>query len=355
MQPSTALSPASSSAPKQFPLGSGYGASTTSDEVMRGIDLRGRTALVTGGYSGLGRETVRCLALAGAQVVVPARDVDRARRQLDDVAGLPGIHLRPMDLLEPGAIDAFAAAFTTQFASLDILVLNAAVMALPTLQRDARGQELQFATNHLGHFQLTARLWPALQQAGRAQGARVVAIASRGHRFSPVVFDDPSFSARPYDRWAAYGQSKTANILFARALDARGADAGVRAFAVHPGGIVETNLAVHVSAAELQAMGGLDDQGRPVVDPERGLKSVAQGAATQLWCATSPRLAGLGGLYCEDCDVATVVDAPAAAQERSASGLGDGGVRSYAVDGEAAERLWRLSETLTGVQLSAAA
>lgn len=335
--------PSSFTPPAQQALGSGFDAATTADAVMQGIDLAGRTAIVTGGHSGLGRETVHALAAAGARVVAPARDVARAAQALSDIAG---VEVWPMDLLDPASIDRFAARFTAAGRPLDLLVLSAGIMALPTLERDARGLERQFATNHIGHFQFTGRLWPALAAAA---GARVVVVSSRGHRFSPVVFEDVQFAHRPYDRWAAYGQSKTANALFALELDRRGQAAGVRAFSVHPGGIVDTNLAQHLSAQELRAAGAIDAQGRPVIDPFHGLKTVAQGAATQLWCATSPRLAGMGGLYCEDVDVAPLVPETAKGAWLDAAGRHRAGVFAQAADPAAAQRLWQMSEAVTGL------
>lgn len=331
-------------APVQQALGSGFNAASTADEVMRGVDLAGRTAIVTGGHSGLGRETVRALAAAGARVLAPARDVARAEQAL---AAIAGVEVWPMDLLDPASIDRFAGRFVVHGRPLDLLVLSAGVMALPTLQRDARGLELQFATNHIGHFQMTGRLWPALAAAA---AARVVVVSSRGHRFAPVAFDDVQFTQRPYDRWAAYGQSKTANALFALELDRRGQAAGVRAFSAHPGGIVDTNLAQHLSAQELRAAGAIDAQGQPVIDPFNGLKTVAQGAATQLWCATSPRLAGLGGLYCEDVDVAPLVPQTATSDWLDTAGRNRAGVFAHAADPTAAQRLWQMSEAITGLR-----
>jgi len=190
----------------QTPIKSGFFATSTAEDVIRGIDLTGKTAIVTGGYSGLGRETARVLRQAGASVIVPARDVERAKGALKDIGG---VDVWPMDLLDPASIDAFAERFLALGRQLHILVTNAGIMALPTRILDARGHELQFATNHLGHFQLTRRLWPALVQA---QGARVVALSSRAHRFAPVTFEDIDFERRPYDPWTSYGQSKTANI-----------------------------------------------------------------------------------------------------------------------------------------------
>lgn len=326
----------------QAPIGSGFGRSSTSEEVIAGIDLTGKTAVVTGGYSGLGRETVRMFLQAGARVIVPARDEARARAAL---AGLAA-EVWPMDLLDPASIDAFAARFLAEGASLHILVNNAGIMALPELTCDARGRELQFATNHLGHFQLTVRLWPALKAA---RGARVISLASLGHRFSPVVFEDIDFRERAYTPFAAYGQSKTANVLFALALDRRGRADGIRAFAVHPGGIVETNLTRHLDASMLQNLNAVDASGKPVIDAERGLKDIAMGAATQVWCATSPALAGKGGVYCEDCDISPVANPEIGSELDEMMHLG--GVFPHAIDAEAAEKLWRLSEALTGARI----
>jgi NAD(P)-dependent dehydrogenase (short-subunit alcohol dehydrogenase family) len=328
----------------QAPLPSGFSAASTAAEVIRGIDLGGKVAIVTGGYSGLGRETVRSLLGAGARVVVPARDTARAQAALAEVAGA---EVWPMDLLDPAAIDAFARRFLDTGLPLHILVNNAGIMALPERELDARGHECQFATNHLGHFQLSRRLWPAL---ARAQGARVVSVSSMGHRFSPVVFDDIDFERRPYDPWAAYGQSKTANILFAVALDRRGQDEGVRAFSLHPGGIVGTGLDRHVSTDLLKAAGVIDEQGKPILDPAKDLKTVAQGAATQVWCATSPQLDGMGGVFCADSDIAPVLPDDvdfSVAGNHSANRVS--GVKAYAIDPGAAERLWTLSERMTGL------
>ncbi|WP_420991726.1 oxidoreductase [Cupriavidus sp. 30B13] len=325
---------------EQQPIGSGFGPASTASEVIAGIDLSGKTAIVTGGYSGLGRETARVLRAAGARVLVPARDVERARTALSGIDA----EVEPMDLLDPASIDAFAARFLAAGQPLHILVNSAGIMAVPALTRDARGYECQFATNHLGHFQLASRLLPALRQAG---GARVVSVSSLGHRYSPVVFDDPNFERRPYDPWSAYGQSKTANILFAVALDARGRGDGIRAFSLHPGAIVDTGLGKYLSREQLVAAGVLDASGNPIRDPSRQLKTVEQGAATSVWCATSPRLDGMGGVYCENVEVAALMaEQPQRMEMRDAMRLT--GVMPYAVDPAAAERLWALSEDLLG-------
>jgi NAD(P)-dependent dehydrogenase (short-subunit alcohol dehydrogenase family) len=326
----------------QSPIGSGFGAASTATDVIRGIDLRDKVAIVTGGYSGLGRETVRILLEAGARVFVPARDVERAETAFE---GVGGAEVVPMDLLDSGSISTFANRFLETGLPLHILVTSAGIMAVPELSRDGRGHELQFATNHLGHFQLATQLWPALK---KAQRARVVALSSRGHRLSPVVFDDIDFERRPYDPWAAYGQSKTANILFAVELDRRGEKDGMRAFAVHPGRIFETGLAKHLSQDALKGLGAVSEDGTLVIDPAKGLKTVEQGAATQVWCATSPKLAGLGGVYCEDCDIARLQHMQGEGGVSAKAGPGQAGVWPHAVDRETAARLWSVSEQMLG-------
>jgi NAD(P)-dependent dehydrogenase (short-subunit alcohol dehydrogenase family) len=319
----------------QSPIGSGFGAATTAAEVIRGQDLRGKVAIVTGGYAGIGLETVRALCSAGAKVVVPARDRAKAEKAL---ASIPHVTLEALDLMDPWSIDRFANRFLAANDALHILINNAGVMASP-LARDVRGYEAQFSTNHLGHFQLTCRLWPALRRAG---GARVVALSSYGHRRAGVDFDDPNFERRQYDRWVAYGQSKTANALFAVALDAIGARDGIRTFSVHPGGVV-SDLIRHMSAEEVAAYKIFDEAGKPIIDPERNMKTPEQGAATSVWCATSPQLEGLGGVYCADCEVARALPSDDSTELH--------GVRPRATDPALAERLWRLSECLTRTTL----
>ena len=324
----------------QAPIHSGFGPTTTAREVLQGIDLTGKVAIVTGGYSGIGLETTRALAEAGATVIVPARTPDKARQALSNI---PGVEQGRLDLLDPASINAFASEFLASGRPLHILINNAGIMAAP-LTRDSRGYESQFSANHLGHFQLTARLWPALR---KDHGARVVSLSSRGHQRAGIDFDDPQFQHRAYDRWQAYGQSKTANVLFAVELDRRGEASGIRAFAVHPGAIL-TPLSRNMTDDELRAY-GLSHTDRPGSIPvgksvaEGGdFKTLEQGAATSVWCATSPRLAGMGGVYCQDVDIAPILPPD------SASNVG---VRQYAIDPEAAEHLWTLSEELTGVKI----
>jgi len=316
----------------QTPIHSSFGAASTAAEIVKDLDLTGKIAVVTGGSNGLGLETTRALAGVGATVVVPARDVAKATAAL---AGISNVEVYPMELTDPASIDALATTVLAAHSVLHILINNAGLMT-PPLMRDARGYESQFSTNHLGHFQLTGRLWPALKAA---HGARVVALSSRGHQFAAVDFDDWNFERHPYDPRRAYGQSKTANALFAVALDARGQRDGVRAFSVHPGGVI-TDLTKYMSKEALAKSGHLDAEGRPIIDPERNMKSPEQGAATAVWCAVSAELDGMGGVYCENCDIA-----PALAAD-SPELLG---VRPWATDPAAADRLWTLSEQLTGV------
>jgi NAD(P)-dependent dehydrogenase (short-subunit alcohol dehydrogenase family) len=319
----------------QRPIPSGFGPRTTPSEVLEGIDLSGRLAIVTGGASGLGLETVRALAGAGAGVVVAVRRVGDAEEAL---AGIAGVEVAELDLSDLASVRAFAEGFLESDRAIDILINNAGVMAAPET-RVGPGWELQFATNHLGHFALTNRLWPALRAGG---GARVVALSSRGHKRSAIRFDDLQFD-RGYDKWAAYGQAKTANSLFAVQLDALGQDAGVRAFAVHPGGIM-TPLQRHLPRQEMVDAGWMDADG----NLSDRFKTVEQGASTSVWAATSPQLDGKGGVYCEDCDIAE----PTAVGTESAELRG---VDAHAIDPDAATRLWAVSAELTGVDAFATA
>ncbi|MCA9905633.1 MAG: SDR family NAD(P)-dependent oxidoreductase [Anaerolineae bacterium] len=315
----------------QAPISSGFGAHTTAKDVLRHLDLSGKVAIVTGGYSGIGLETTRALAEAGAQVILPMRTPEKAQSA---VATLPQVELHEMDLMNPASIDTFAHWFLDSQRPLHILINNAGI-AVPPLMRDERGYEAQFATNHLGHFQLTARLWPALKQAGNA---RVISLSSSAIGLGGVDFDDPNFERHAYDKWKAYGQSKTATALFAIALDERGKDHGVRAFAVDPGAI-RTDLVRFMSEEELKASATSGFQ----------YKSTEQGAATSIWCATSPQLEGRGGVYCINVDIASIIQ-PETFQN---SGRVLWGVLPHAIDPELAERLWRMSEAMTGIQFSA--
>jgi NAD(P)-dependent dehydrogenase (short-subunit alcohol dehydrogenase family) len=325
----------------QRPIGTGFTAASTTDEVLEGIDLSGRNVVVTGGHVGLGQETTRAFSKAGASVTVGCRNPDRAAPA---VAGVERVEIGQLDLLDPTSIDAFAARYLDSGRPLHILVNNAGLMGGP-LVRDARGYESQFATNHLGHFQLTLGLLPALRAA---HGARVVNVSSGGHRLSGIRWHDPHFETE-YDGMLAYGQSKTANVLFAVDLDRRWAEEGIRGYAVHPGIVVGTNLGKSVSADDVRAMnlamGLIDECGRPIIDPDREKKTPQQGASTSVFAATSPLLAEIGGVYLKNNDISPLDDAP----EPIVFGtepIVSSDVVPHAVDPRSAQRLWELSERL---------
>jgi NAD(P)-dependent dehydrogenase (short-subunit alcohol dehydrogenase family) len=321
----------------QKPIASPFTARTQANEVVNGIDLAGKTAIVTGASSGLGVETARALASAGARVVLPVRSREKGEKAAADIRASTGnrqVETAAMDLADWPSVRAFAEAFLQTGSPLHILINNAGIMATP--ERRIMGNiESQFGTNHLGHMLLACKLAPALLKAGRA---RVVALSSLGHRRSPVHFDDPNFERRPYDKWSAYGQSKTANSLFAIELNRRLEPRSVFAYAVHPGGIM-TELQREMSAEEIKAMGWVDENGKL----RDGFKTAAGGASTAVWCATSKLLYDGGGVYCEDCNIAEAVPADSKAMS---------GVRPWAIDAEAAKRLWILSEKLLGETLA---
>ena len=302
-----------------------FDATSTADDVLAGVDLHGRRAIVTGGASGIGLETARALAGAGAEVTLAVRDQaagQRAARQIVETTGNPWLRVLPLDLTEPRSIRTFLDIWS---GPLHALVLNAGVMATP-LRRTRQGFELQFATNHLGHLALATGLHPTL--AG-SEGARVVSVSSAAHLRSDVVLDDLHFRNRPYDPWLAYAQSKTANVLFAVEAQRRWADHGITVNALNPGGI-RTNLQRHLSADELARM-----QVRAAEGP--GWKTPQQGAATSALLAASPLVEDVGGRYFEDCNEA----------EPHREGTGTG-VADHALDPDAAARLWDVSRELIG-------
>lgn len=310
-----------------------FGKDSTTDDVLAGTDLTGLTVFITGANSGLGQETARAMAACGAQVVLAGRDLAKLDEAVAAIrAERPSASLETItcDLGNLASIRTCGVEARERFSKIDLLINNAGVMASPFMHT-ADGFELQFGTNHLGHFGLTAELLP-LVEAG--SGKRIVNLSSRGHHMGPVHLDDPNFTERAYDPWASYGQSKTANILFSVGLEARYAAKGIHAYAVHPGGI-QTNLGRHMTE---EMMAALLDR---VTKNDRSFtwKTIQQGAATQCWAATAPELEGKGGAYCEDCHVAALDD-----------NSPTGGVRSYAIDPATAERLWTLSEQLTGAQ-----
>jgi NAD(P)-dependent dehydrogenase (short-subunit alcohol dehydrogenase family) len=306
-----------------------FGSASTAAEVVAGVDLAGRRAIITGGASGIGAQTARALAGAGASVTLAVRDTtagQEAAAQLRARTGSHDITVAPLDLADLSSVAAFTAAWR---GPLHILIGNAGVMAVQELTRTSRGPELQFATNHLGHFALATGLHDALA----AGNARIVSVSSSGHQRSPVVFDDLDYRFRDYDPFGAYGQSKTANILFAVEATRRWAADGITANALHPDGIA-TRLQRHVGGAAYMRQAA--ERFRQAAT---ALKTAEQGAATSALLAASPLLEGIGGRYFEDCNQAPVIHA------RGAAGLG--GVADYALDPGNAARLWDVSLTLT--------
>lgn len=315
----------------QVPTQSGFHAKSTGAEVLAGVSLEGKTAIVTGGYSGIGLETTRALANRGARVVVPVRSPEKARASLADVGG--ALRTAPMDLGDIASVRGFADKMLGELSQLDLLIHNAGIMACPEA-RVGPGWESQFGVNHMGHFALATALLPLLK---KSPGARVVALSSTAHKLSDIRWDDIQFEGG-YDKWQAYGQAKTANALFANALSRRLRDHGGLSFAVHPGGIL-TPLQRHLPKEEMVALGWLDEQGEPSELAKTAFKTPEQGCSTTLWAATSEKLVGKPGVYCEDCDVAAPTD-PDSPTARFF------GVDAHACSDESAERLWALSETL---------
>lgn len=311
-------------AANQKSIGSGFNAKSSAADVMKGVDLSGKTAVVTGGYSGLGLETTRALVAAGAEVIIPVRDKEKADKNLT-AEGL-SVETREMDLGDLASVQNFAAGVAGAHDKIHLLINNAGIMACPET-RIGPGWEAQFATNHIGHFVLTNELAPYLKNAG---GARVVCLSSVAHRRSAIRWDDIHFTKSPYEKWEAYGQSKTANALFALELNRRLAGEGVKAFSVHPGGIM-TPLQRHLPKEEMVALGWMTEDGEIPEAVKAFFKTPEQGCATTLWCAVSDKLNDRGGEYCEDCDIAQLVD------ENSPRYFH---VEPWAADEEAAERLW---------------
>lgn len=319
----------------QKALGSGFNVQSTASEIIKNVDLSGQVTIITGGNTGIGLETTRALASAGATVIIPARDVEKAKKNLH---GILKVEIEYMDLMDPDSIDTFANKFLSSKRPLHLLINNAGIMWVP-LRRDQRGIESQLATNYLSQFQLTARLWPALKNAN---GARVVNVSSQGHQFAPFNFDDPNFLHREYETLAAYGQSKTAVNLFSLELDNRAKYFNVRSYSLHPGSIGGTELAREASKELFQQMGFYDAKGNMKPEILASLKTIPQGAATTVWCAVSPLLENIGGVYCEDADIAGLSETQTMSE----------GVRPYSLDEKNAGELWALSEKLTGIKFN---
>lgn len=312
-----------------------FGAKSTAREVVAGHDLSGRVAIVTGAATGIGVETARALAEAGAEVIIAARKPElgeEVANQINEEVGMKRVSFGMLDLSSFEAIRHFAHRWGDR--RLNILINNAGVMACP-LSRTADGLEMQIGTNHFGHFLLSTLLAPNLVDGAEHSGhrSRLVSLSSIGHRRSPIHFEDPNYQSRPYDKWEAYGQAKTANSLFAVGFDKRFKGQGVNANAVMPGGIM-TPLQRHMTIEEQRSLGWIDENGKV----REGFKTTEQGAATSIWAAVGDELEGVGGLYLEDCAQA----APWSKESPWA------GVMPHALDPEAAERLWTLSVETTG-------
>ena len=320
------------SAADQVPTNSGFNGKSTVGEVLNGVDLNGKTALITGGYSGIGLELVRAMAGKGAKVIVPVRSPAKAKEALGTIKGDVTTH--ETDLGDIASVRRFAKQVTDSTRQLDFLINNAGIMACPET-RVGPSWEAQFGVNHMGHFALAKALWPLLLST---PNMRVVSLSSTGHKRSDILWDDIQFQKTPYDKWVAYGQAKTANALFANALSRRLRDSGGLAFAVHPGGIF-TPLQRHLAKEEMIALGWLGEDGEISELAKAGFKTPEQGTATTAWAATSPLLEGKPGVYCEDCDIAEPTD-PESPFARFR------GVNAHACNDASAERLWEISEML---------
>jgi NAD(P)-dependent dehydrogenase (short-subunit alcohol dehydrogenase family) len=311
-------------------MSNGFGFETTAEDVAQGLDLSGEVIVITGGSAGLGVETARVLSSKGAKIVSVVRDPAKgaeAIKQIRETVPNADIEIAELDLSDLDSVRRGAADITRRFPKIDRLINNAGVMACP-LGRTAQGLDLQLGTNHLGHFVLTSGLIHSLL-AG-APG-RIVNLSSGGHKLSPLRFDDPFFEKEPYEKWVAYGQAKTANILFSVGLDKRFKDRGIRSFAVHPGAIM-TELGRHLEPEDIKALMARQE------GVKMTYKTVPQGAATSVWAATASELDGRGGVYCEDANVA---------EPTQTESFGPG-VMTYAIDDASADRLWSLSEEWSG-------
>jgi NAD(P)-dependent dehydrogenase (short-subunit alcohol dehydrogenase family) len=312
-----------------------FGSESTTDEVLKGVDLAGKRILVTGASAGLGVETARTLAAHGAQVVGAARDLDKARGATEEVrkqaAKGGGLELIALDLASLASVRACADKLVAAGKPFDLVIANAGVMACPK-GKTADGFETQFGTNHLGHFVLVNRIASLMKR-----GSRLVNLSSAGHRFSDVDLDDPNFERTPYTEFGAYGRSKTANILFAVEFDRRHKADGVRATAVHPGGI-QTELGRHMTPELIQNMMDSINASQPPGAAPFKFKTIPQGAATSVWAGIVATADAVGGRYCEDCHVAEIANDPTLR----------GGVRSYALDPGHAKALWAKSEEMVG-------
>ena len=317
----------------QKPINSGFNSKSNADEIIKDIDLTGKIAVITGGYSGIGLETTKGLVNAGAEVFIPAKRTSLAAENLQGVVAKEKII--EMDLSDLNSVKSFADSFKESNNKLDLLINNAGIMACPET-RIGKNWESQFAVNHVGHFLLTKEL---MHLMSNVEGARFISLSSSAHSLTPILWEDIHFENNAYDKWIAYGQSKTASSLIAIEFNNRMKDKGVKGFSVHPGGIM-TPLQRHLENQEMVALGWLKEDGSPSDLVKNFFKTTSQGAATTLWCATSPTLNDIGGVFCEDCDIAKRKNDVDESLQRYF------GVADWAVDSDEASKLWEVTETM---------
>ena len=317
----------------QKPINSGFNAKSETKDIINNIDLNNKVAIVTGGYSGIGLETTKALVAAGADVIIPAKRSKIANQNLNGIVSEDNVI--EMDLGNLNSVKNFSDSFKENFNTLDLLINNAGIMACPET-RIGNNWESQFAINHIGHFLLTNELINVMSDV---EGARFVSLSSSAHSITGILWDDIHFQSAKYDKWMAYGQSKTACSLMAIEFNTRMKDRGVEGFAVHPGGII-TPLQRHLEKEEMVALGWLDEDGSPSELAKNFFKSTSQGASTAVWCATNPDLNGLGGVFCEDCDIAKRKSEVDESLQRYF------GVADWAIDKEEASKLWESTESM---------
>ena len=317
----------------QKPINSGFNAKSETKDIINNIDLNNKVAIVTGGYSGIGLETTKALVAAGADVIIPAKRPKIANQNLNGIVSEDNVI--EMDLGNLNSVKSFSDTFKENFNTLDLLINNAGIMACPET-RIGNNWESQFAINHIGHFLLTNELINVMSDV---EGARFVSLSSSAHSITGILWDDIHFQSAKYDKWMAYGQSKTACSLMAIEFNTRMKDRGVEGFAVHPGGII-TPLQRHLEKEEMVALGWLDEDGSPSELAKNFFKSTSQGASTAVWCATNPDLNGLGGVFCEDCDIAKRKSEVDESLQRYF------GVADWAIDKEEASKLWESTESM---------